>query len=88
MTTTSVENYVILYFSEATAAGTLGPLQRARFATIWEAVDHAHDLRHRKSFMPLEIRDQQDTLITCALMGWRVPHAAHGRASRVTASAA
>lgn len=73
MITKTTENYVILYYAEHTSAGTMGPLKRARFASIGEAIDHAHDLRHRHEYSPIEIRDQRDNLITCALMGWRLP---------------
>jgi hypothetical protein len=69
----TTEDYVILYYAEYTSSGTMGPLKRARFASIGEAVDHAHDLRHRHEVSPIEIRDPRDNLITCALMGWRVP---------------
>lgn len=69
----STQDYVILYYVEYISSGQMGPLKRARFASIGEAIDHAHDLRHRQEFSPLEIRDQRDNLITCALMGWRLP---------------
>ncbi|WP_428031822.1 hypothetical protein [Ancylobacter sp.] len=64
--------YYILYFTERALDGRMGPLKRARFALIHEAVDHAHGMRHGLRQDPIEIRDQHDQLVTCALMGWRL----------------
>lgn len=67
------EPYYVLYFTERTSDGFMGPLKRARFASVHEAVDRAHAMRHSTQQTPIEVRDQGDHLITCALMGWRVP---------------
>lgn len=67
------ESYFILYYAEQLRGGGMGPIRRARFASVAEAVDKAHEMRHSPRFSPIEVRDPKDNLITCALMGWRVP---------------
>lgn len=69
----AVAPYYVLYFTERSSDGFMGPLKRARYASVHEAVERAHGMRHNSQLSPIEVRDQQDGLITCALMGWRVP---------------
>lgn len=67
------EPYYVLYFTERSASGFMGPLKRARYASARDAVDRAYSMRQCPQLNPIEVRDQQDKLITCALMGWRLP---------------
>jgi len=67
-------SYFILYFAEPTGrGGVMGPLKRARYATIPEAVERARQMKRAGDLTPIEIRDPKDGLITCELMGWRTP---------------
>lgn len=65
--------YYILYYAEATSSGVMGPMKRARYATAHEAVDRAMVMRRNGAERPVEIRDPQDRLITCEMMGWKLP---------------
>lgn len=67
-------SYFILYFVESTSrGGVMGQMKRARYATIPEAVERAKQMKRIGDFIPIEIRDPKDGLITCELMGWRTP---------------
>jgi len=67
-------SYFILYFAENTGqGGIMGPMKRARYATIPEAVERAKQMKRAGNLTPIEIRDPKDSLITCELMGWRTP---------------
>ncbi len=65
--------YYILYYAEASSSGVMGPMKRARYATVREAADRAMEMRRAGGQRPVEIRDPQDRLITCELMGWKLP---------------
>lgn len=65
--------YYILYYAEASSSGVMGPMRRARYATVREAADRALEMRRAGGERPVEIRDPQDRLITCELMGWKLP---------------
>lgn len=65
--------YYILYYAEASSSGVMGPMKRARYATAHEAVDRAMAMRRSGAERPVEIRDPQDRLITCEMMGWKLP---------------
>ncbi|HZX83120.1 MAG TPA: hypothetical protein VFF19_06115 [Reyranella sp.] len=71
---TSPASYFILYYAEPTGSGgVMGPMKRARYATIPEAVERAKQMKRVGDLIPIEIRDPKDGLITCELMGWRMP---------------
>ncbi|MBS9478417.1 hypothetical protein [Ancylobacter radicis] len=65
--------YYILYYAEASNTGVMGPMKRARYGTVWEAAERAMEMRRLGAERPVEIRDPQDRLITCELMGWKLP---------------
>lgn len=65
--------YYILYYADESTSGVMGPMKRARFATVREAADRAMEMRRAGTQRPVEIRDPQDHLITCELMGWKLP---------------
>ncbi|WGD32109.1 hypothetical protein AncyloWKF20_09935 [Ancylobacter sp. WKF20] len=65
--------YYILYYADASTSGVMGPMKRARYATVREAADRAMEMRRAGNQRPVEIRDPQDHLITCELMGWKLP---------------
>jgi len=70
----SPTSYFILYYAEATGrGGVMGPMKRARYASIPEAVERAKQMKRTGDLIPIEIRDPKDGLITCELMGWRTP---------------
>ena len=70
----SATSYFILYYAEPTGlGGVMGPMKRARYASIPEAVERAKQMKRIGDFTPIEIRDPKDGLITCELMGWRTP---------------
>lgn len=66
-------SYYILYFAEPSQTGVMGAMKRARYASVHEAADRAHEMRRAGGPRPVEIRDQQDRLVTCELMGWKLP---------------
>jgi hypothetical protein len=65
--------YYILYYAEASTSGVMGPMKRARYASVREAAHRAMEMRRSGNQRPVEIRDPQDHLITCELMGWKLP---------------
>lgn len=70
----SPTSYFILYYAEPSGSGgVMGPMKRARYATIPEAVERAKQMKRSGNLTPIEIRDPRDGLITCELMGWRTP---------------
>lgn len=66
-------SYYILYFAEPSQTGVMGAMKRARYASAHEAADRAHEMRRTGGLRPVEIRDQHDRLVTCELMGWKLP---------------
>ncbi|MDQ0512216.1 hypothetical protein [Ancylobacter amanitiformis] len=70
--------YYILYYAEQTPTGVMGPLRRARYASAHEAADRAMEMLRAGLQRPVEIRDRQDRLITCEMMGWQLPPLARG----------
>ncbi|PZQ81292.1 MAG: hypothetical protein DI549_14510 [Ancylobacter novellus] len=69
----NTDTYYILYYAETSPTGVMGTMKRARYATAHEAADRAHEMRRSGLLRPVEIRDQQDQLVTCELMGWKLP---------------
>lgn len=65
--------YYILYYVDASTSGIMGPMKRARYASVREAADRAMEMRRAGNQRPVEIRDPQDHLITCEMMGWKLP---------------
>jgi len=67
------DSYYILYYAEPSQTGVMGPMRRARFAQVHEAADRALEMRRSGELRPVEIRDQRDQLVTCEMMGWKLP---------------
>lgn len=78
----STDCYYILYYAEISSTGVMGPMKRARYANAHEAADRAHEMRRSGALRPVEIRDQQDQLVTCELMGWKLPELARPASAR------
>lgn len=67
------DSYYVLYFAEPSQTGVMGVMKRARYASAHDAAERAHEMRRSGGPRPVEIRDQQDRLVTCELMGWKLP---------------